>query len=79
MKYADVAGPLGSAWTFVKWQGFLAEVHSPTSHSGDHSCNLRLRCRPGPLDGLVLGWMVRRSRPSTARPPKSIRARSSLE
>ena len=28
MKYADVAGPLGSAWSFAKWQGSLADVHN---------------------------------------------------
>ncbi len=61
MYYADVAIPLGSAWSspFAKWQGTLAEVDSvdlatavTTRAMTDRSID------PARLAGLVLGWTV---------------------
>ncbi|GAB3352447.1 thiolase family protein [Modestobacter lapidis] len=61
MQYADVAIPLGHAWSspFAKWQGTLAEVNSldlavaVTSRAlADRSVDL------AGFDGVVLGWTV---------------------
>ena len=61
MRYADVAIPLGSAWSspFAKWQGTLAEVHSLDLAVAVTSRALADRgISPEQLDGVVLGWTV---------------------
>jgi acetyl-CoA acetyltransferase len=61
MKYADVAIPLGSAWSspFAKWQGSLAEVDSLDIATAVTTRALSDRgVDPESLDGLVLGWTV---------------------
>jgi acetyl-CoA C-acetyltransferase len=61
MKYADVAIPLGHAWSspFAKWQGTLAEVPSLDLAVAVTARALADRdVDPAALDGLVLGWTV---------------------
>lgn len=61
MNYADVAIPLGSAWSspFAKWQGTLAEVHSLDLAVAVTSRALAERgISPEQFDGVVLGWTV---------------------
>jgi acetyl-CoA C-acetyltransferase len=61
MYYADVAIPLGSAWSspFAKWQGSLSEVHSLDVAQAVTSRALADRgISPDQLDGVVLGWTV---------------------
>jgi acetyl-CoA acetyltransferase len=61
MKYADVAIPLGHAWSspFAKWQGSLAEVPSLDLAVAVTSRALADRgVDPAGLDGIVLGWTV---------------------
>jgi acetyl-CoA acetyltransferase len=61
MKYADVAIPLGHAWSspFAKWQGTLAEVPSLDLAVAVTARALAdRRVDPGRLDGVVLGWTV---------------------
>ena len=61
MYFADVAIPLGSAWSspFAKWQGSLGEVHSLDLA---HAVTARALADRGiaaeQLDGVVLGWTV---------------------
>jgi acetyl-CoA acetyltransferase len=61
MKYADVAIPLGSAWSspFAKWQGTLAEVDSLDLAVAVTSRALADRgIEADRFDGVVLGWTV---------------------
>jgi acetyl-CoA C-acetyltransferase len=61
MKYADVAIPLGSAWSspFAKWQGTLAEVDSIDLAVAVTSRALADRgIDVDRFDGIVLGWTV---------------------
>lgn len=61
MKYADVAIPLGSAWSspFAKWQGTLAEVDSIDLATAVTSRALADRgLDVGRFAGIVLGWTV---------------------
>jgi acetyl-CoA acetyltransferase family protein len=61
MYYADVAIPLGSAWSspFAKWQGSLGEVHSLDLASAVTARALADRgIAAEQLDGVVLGWTV---------------------
>ena len=61
MNYADVAIPLGSAWSspFAKWQGTLAEVPSLDLAVAVTSRALADReISPELFDGVVLGWTV---------------------
>ena len=59
MYYADVAIPLGSAWSspFAKWQGTLAEVHSLDLAQAVTARALADRgIGADQVDGIVLGW-----------------------
>ncbi len=61
MYFADVAMPLGSAWSspFAKWQGSLGEVHSLDLASAVTARALAdRRIAAEQLDGVVLGWTV---------------------
>jgi acetyl-CoA acetyltransferase len=61
MKYADVAIPLGHAWSspFAKWQGTLAEVPSLDLAVAVTTRALVDRgVDPARLEGVVLGWTV---------------------
>ena len=61
MYYADVAIPLGSAWSspFARWQGTLSEVHSlDLAHAVTARALADRGVEPGQLDGIVLGWTV---------------------
>ena len=61
MYFADVAIPLGSAWSspFAKWQGTLSEVHSLDVAQAVTSRALADRgIGVEQLDGIVLGWTV---------------------
>jgi acetyl-CoA acetyltransferase family protein len=61
MKYADVAIPLGHAWSspFAKWQGALAEVSSLDLAVAVTSRALSDRnVDPAGIDGVVLGWTI---------------------
>ena len=61
MKYADVAIPLGHAWSspFAKWQGTLAEVPSLDLAVAVTARALADRnVDPAGLDGVVLGWTI---------------------
>ena len=59
MYYADVAIPLGSAWSspFAKWQGTLGEVHSLDLAQAVTARALADRgIGADQFDGIVLGW-----------------------
>jgi acetyl-CoA acetyltransferase len=61
MQYADVAIPLGHAWSspFAKWQGTLAEVPSLDLAAAVTGRALADRgVDPSRLAGIVLGWTV---------------------
>ena len=61
MYYADVAVPLGAAWSspFARWQGALAEVDSLDLATAVTTRALAERSiDPARLTGLVLGWTV---------------------
>ncbi len=61
MQYADVAIPLGHAWSspFAKWQGTLAEVSSLDLAVAVTARALADRgVDPARVDGVVLGWTV---------------------
>ncbi|CCG03412.1 thiolase family protein [Blastococcus saxobsidens] len=61
MQYADVAIPLGHAWSspFAKWQGALAEVSSLDLAVAVTQRALADRgLAPAVFDGVVLGWTV---------------------
>jgi len=61
MYYADVAIPLGAAWSspFAKWQGSLGEVHSLDLAQAVTARALADRgIGAAQLEGIVLGWTV---------------------
>ncbi|HEX7380687.1 MAG TPA: thiolase family protein [Nevskiaceae bacterium] len=61
MHYADVAIPLGCAWSspFARWQGSLAEVRSTDLAVAVTKRALAARhVEPSIFDGIVLGWTV---------------------